>query len=138
MSEPENWIEQAAAAGTELRDLIQEAHRVSRDLKTLRREMESKTKQFGDDIEHAMGDRLKAMLNELTAVVERASAGVYNRFDTIEKLLLGEDNREGKPTLPEVAFAYKLADIVINDEDLLDTYRALLRDRSIRKDITGD
>lgn len=53
----------------------------------------------------AVQDGLASFHDALGTAIEDSTAAVYRRFDTIEKLLLGEDDksvRAGRPSIPEM------------------------------------
>lgn len=96
---------------TELRDLIRQAHEATADLRAVLREARAVRDSLPAAAEKAVNEKIGAVVetglasfhDALGTAIETGTAAVYRRFDTIEKLLLGEDDksvRAGKPSLP--------------------------------------
>jgi hypothetical protein len=100
---------QSIEALAELRELVREAHGVTKDLRQAIRE----AKQVQSTLPEAAAARIETAvekgLSEYSAVladsIEKATQAVFRRFDTIAAVCLGEDAksvREGKLTLKEL------------------------------------
>lgn len=98
---------------TDLRDLIRQAHEATADLRAVLREAKevrdslpaAAEKAVAEKFGAAVQDGLTSFHDALGTAIEDSTAAVYRRFDTIEKLLLGEDDksvRAGRPSIPEM------------------------------------
>lgn len=97
----------------ELRELIQEAHRVMKDLRHV-------LKQARDQIDSLMVDRIEARLDEVTAkalteyqstimdAIEKSTTKVFARFDKLTSILL--DGRDRKVSLSIEEYIRQLAE----------------------------
>ena len=97
----------------ELRELIRQAHEVVKDLRAATREAKdvrgslpaAAKKAVEDQISAEVAAGLESYNAALTKAVEDGTKAVYARFDTIEKMLLGEDAhsvRAGRPSVPQL------------------------------------
>jgi hypothetical protein len=97
----------------ELRDLIRQAHEATADLRAVLREAKAVRDSLPAAAEKAVAEKFGAAVetglgsfhDALGKAIEDSTAAVYRRFDTIEKLLLGEDAksvRAGKPSIPQM------------------------------------
>ena len=97
----------------ELRDLIRQAHEATRDLQVALREARAMRDSLPAAAEKAVSEKLSAEVesglasfgNALDKAVEDGTQAVFRRFDKIEKLLLGEDDksvRAGKLSIPQM------------------------------------
>jgi hypothetical protein len=97
----------------ELRDLIRQAHEATRDLRAVLKEAAAVRDSLPAAAGKAVSEKIGAVVEEgltsfhdaLGRAIEDSTAAVYRRFDTIEKLLLGEDDksvRAGKPSIPHL------------------------------------
>jgi hypothetical protein len=90
--DPLDWIEEAAAKGTELRGLIHEANATMRDLRQVRRELEDVRRQLPEvvsrtvqaELDKAIGsgllDRLERTAREAAAQARRSSSEPDQRW----------------------------------------------------------
>ncbi|MEV0993436.1 hypothetical protein [Nonomuraea sp. NPDC050202] len=96
-------------AAEELREVIREAHGLLKDLRAERRAIE----QLLDGIPAKVDDRittaLEAGLKDLTEAtgkaIDKATANVFHRFETLEAILTGTDRasqRAGRPPLEDL------------------------------------
>ena len=97
----------------ELRDLIRQTHEATRDLRTVLREAKAVRDSLPAAAEKAVTEKFNAEVESglvsfgaaLDKAIEAGTQAVFRRFDTIEKLLLGEDAksvRAGKPSIPQM------------------------------------
>jgi hypothetical protein len=97
----------------ELRELIRQAHEATQDLRAAMKEAAALRDSLPAAAEQAVSEKFRAEVESglvsfhdaLGKAIEDATAAVYRRFDTIEKLLLGEDDksaRAGKPSIPQM------------------------------------
>ena len=97
----------------ELRDLIRQTHEATRDLRAVLREAKAVRDSLPAAAEKAVTEKFNAEVeaglasfhDALGKAIEDATQAVFRRFDTIEKLLLGEDDksvRAGKPSIPQM------------------------------------
>jgi len=97
----------------ELRDLIRQAHEATADLRVVLKEARAMRDSLPAAAEKAVSETFSAEVESgmvsfgkaLEKAIADASQAVFRRFDTIEKLLLGEDDRSvraGKPSIPEM------------------------------------
>ena len=98
---------------TELRDLIRQAHEATRDLRAVLREAKAVRDSLPAAAEKAVTEKFQAEVQSglasfqdaLDKAIEDGTQAVFRRFDRIEKLLLGEDDksvRAGKPSIPQM------------------------------------
>ena len=98
---------------TELRDLIKRAHEATSDLRTAMREAKAMRDSLPAAAEKAVTEKFQAEVESglasfgtaLDKAIENGTQAVFRRFDGIEKLLLGEDDksvRAGKPSIPQM------------------------------------
>jgi len=98
---------------TELRDLIKRAHEATSDLRTAMREAKAMRDSLPAAAEKAVTEKFQAEVESglasfgtaLDKAIEDGTQAVFRRFDGIEKLLLGEDDksvRAGKPSIPQM------------------------------------
>jgi hypothetical protein len=96
-----------------LRDLIRQAHEATRDLRAALREAQAMRDSLPAAAEKAVSEKFTAEVeaglasfhDALGKAIEDGTQAVFRRFDTIEKLLLGEDERSvraGKPSIPSM------------------------------------
>jgi len=86
----------AATAADELRELVRDAHAATKDLRQALRESQAYVDgQIKDQIEHAMGEEVRAGLAEYRTLVNRkiadAEDAVQQRFGRMIAAVLGED-----------------------------------------------
>jgi hypothetical protein len=97
----------------ELRDLIRQAHEATTDLRAVLKEARAMRDSLPAAAEKAVSEKFSAEVasglvsfhDALGKAIDDATQSVYRRFDTIEKLLLGEDDksvRAGKPSIPQM------------------------------------
>ena len=97
----------------ELRDLIRQAHEATSDLRAVLREARALRDSLPAAAEQAVTEKFNAEVESglasfgvaLDKAIEDSTQAVFRRFDKIEKLLLGEDDknvRAGKPSIPEL------------------------------------
>lgn len=97
----------------ELRELIRQAHEATSDLRAAIREAKTMrdslpaaaqkavTEQFSAEVESG----LRSFREALDKAIDTGTQAVFRRFDRIEKLLLGEDDksvRAGKRSIPQM------------------------------------
>jgi len=98
---------------TELRDLIKRAHEATSDLRAAMREAKAMRDSLPAAAEKAVTEKFQAEVESglasfgtaLDKAIENGTQAVFRRFDGIEKLLLGEDDksvRAGKPSIPQM------------------------------------
>jgi len=98
---------------TELRDLIRQAHEATRDLRAVLREAKAVRDSLPAAAEKAVTEKFQAEVQSglasfqdaLDKAIEDGTQAVFRRFDKLEKLLLGEDDksvRAGKPSIPQM------------------------------------
>jgi len=98
---------------TELRDLIKRAHEATSDLRAAMREAKAMRDSLPAAAEKAVTEKFQAEVESglasfgtaLDKAIEDGTQAVFRRFDGIEKLLLGEDDksvRAGKPSIPQM------------------------------------
>lgn len=96
----------------ELRDLVREAHGVLGDLRRTIREAREMQDDLDSQIALGVGDRIESAVTiglsgyteEMKRHVDEASEAVYNRFDTISKILLERDDE--RPGLEDLVLAW--------------------------------
>lgn len=78
-----------------LRAATREAHEAVQALKQAKRDLESTFERLKDGIDSRISEEVKAGLERyydaLNPAIDKATAAVYKRFDTIADILLGED-----------------------------------------------
>jgi hypothetical protein len=108
---PVTDLDKMIAAMTEGRKLVSELHTAVRDakqtIKELRRIREEvlSTDDLSTQLDRAVGISIKEFMDKMTASVEEASEAVYNRFDTIMMICMGEEPlsvKEGRRTTIEL------------------------------------
>lgn len=106
-------LEELPAQMLQLRELLTEGHGLVKDLDRLLREARELRRSLPDAvnerIEKAVDKGLTEYKDTLGKAIEDATSAVYDRFDTITMLLLGEDPksvREGKATIPDLIRGY--------------------------------
>ena len=97
----------------ELRDLIREAHEATSDLRAAMREARGMRDSLPAAAEKAVTEKFQAEVEcglvsfgeALDKAIKDGTQAVFRRFDRIEKLLLGEDERSvraGKASIPQM------------------------------------
>jgi BMFP domain-containing protein YqiC len=97
----------------ELDEKIREANGTLKDIRQAKREIDAAIKDFGENVERRLETHVQQGLGhfseQIDSAVQGATQAVYNRFDLIAALCLGEDARarsEGKTPLPELVAEY--------------------------------
>jgi cobalamin biosynthesis protein CbiD len=94
-----------------LREEIRRAHEVLKDLRAEIRAAREARKEFfaAPELEERLGklteEAMAAYADNVKQQIDRATEAVWNRFDTITMIALGEDPqsvREGKKTIPDL------------------------------------
>lgn len=81
-----DWLEQAAQAGTELRNLIRQAHEACRDLKTAKRELDDTIRQVRSDSAPRIAAAIDLeVTSQLDAYAERIEGATKSATDLIER-----------------------------------------------------
>ena len=104
-----------------LRDLIRQAHEATRDLRAAVREAGAMRDSLPAAAEQAVTEKFSAEVESglasfgeaLDKAIEDGTQAVFRRFDKIEKMLLGEDDksiRAGKPSIPQLIGAIAAAE----------------------------
>lgn len=95
-------MQQAREVTLELRDAIQEAHGLLKDLKQSKRDID---RFVSPGIDDRLEAEVKKQLGHLTEATNKAivdsTQAVFKRFDKLSALLMGEEN-DGKPTIEEL------------------------------------
>ena len=99
---------------TELRELIREANGTLGDIRRERREAAIMMEKLGPDevtrrIEEAVAAGLVSYDATLKVAIDEATQAVYDRFDLIAGICLGEDaisRKDGKPAIEELVRRY--------------------------------
>lgn len=95
----------------ELRAVIREAHEASKDLRADMQAARRLREEFlsAPELSEQLGKRVKAGLDEYDAVLQQAikvaEKAMYNRFDVLTAICLGEDPqsvKDGVMTVPEL------------------------------------
>jgi chromosome segregation ATPase len=109
----DQYIRALDAKISELRELIREANGTLKDARRERRLTEAQIGQFGDQLDARLCAEVEKGLTrfhgEISQAVEGATRAVYDRFDLIAALCLGEDatsQAEGKTPLDELVRRY--------------------------------
>ena len=98
---------------TELRDLIRQAHEATSDLRAVLKEARAMQDTLPAAAEKAVTEKFSAEVQSglvsfqdaMDKAIEDGTQAVFRRFDRIEKLLLGEDDksvRAGKMSIPDM------------------------------------
>ena len=106
-------LDELPARLIDLRDLIRQAHEATRDLRAALREAHVMQDSLAVAAEKAVTEKFSAEVESglasfndaLAKAIEDGTQAVYRRFDRIEKLLLGEDEksvRAGKQSIPQM------------------------------------
>lgn len=118
MTQALDWIDDAGKVGSELRELIREAHAAIKDLHRAINEahaaMADMPTHIRKHVDETIGEQVAAGLEgyktSLNAAIDAAGARVDRRFDTLTALMLGEDpenRRRGRPSIPQIINAYR-------------------------------
>lgn len=110
MTDVDKMIETMA----EMRELMKEAHGLQKDLKqTIREAKQLSSKFISEELTEAFTKVVAEKVGELNAAVddtmEKSVKKVYDRFDVLAGILLGEDResrKAGRPSLYELAKMY--------------------------------
>jgi hypothetical protein len=102
-------IEQAIEALTQLREVIREAHGVTKDLRAAIKEAKQVTSGLPDAVQMHMSQAVAAGLDEYAGSLERAivqaEKKISTRFDVLGAVYLGEDPQsieEGRESLEDL------------------------------------
>src|SRR5882724_4219598 len=107
----EDSIAQYQRAAEDLRELIKTAHTAIRDLKQEKRELRElrddwmKTPELKEQLDLAAGKAFGDWQEGLKVAIDKSTKAVYQRFDTIMMICMGEDPvsvKEGKATVIEL------------------------------------
>lgn len=104
-------IAEAEAVGTRLLDAIREAHGVLRDLRSAQAETRDATNKLRVAAQEAIDSGISAEVargladyqTALAEAIEMATEKVYERFDTLGDLLMGEDKHSRSRAEPSLA-----------------------------------
>ena len=111
MNDLQDSISQYQDAAVELRKLLAEAHQAIRDLRQERKDLRRQREEFvnGEDIvrklDRSVADGIKAYEDGMITAIRDATEKVYERFDTIMLVCLGEDPesvRKGKKSVTDL------------------------------------
>lgn len=102
-------IERYIAAVADLREENRKAHELLKDLRSERKRLTELRNDWVrtayDELENKVGDQINKFLDGLPSRLKDIEAAIYNRFDSIMMLVLGEDPqsiRQGKRTVVEL------------------------------------
>jgi hypothetical protein len=106
-------LDELPARLIDLRDLIRQAHEATRDLRAVLRDARAVRDSLPAAAEKAVTEKFNAEVeaglasfhDALGKAVEDGTQAVFRRFDRIEKLLLGEDDRSvraGRASIPQM------------------------------------
>jgi hypothetical protein len=87
MSEPLDWIHEAAETGARLRNAIREVHETMRDMRQARRELEAARKSLALEVERSVGDKVDGVVDE---IVDRALKGCRGAAKETASLIIND------------------------------------------------
>jgi hypothetical protein len=115
MNDPVNWetVDALIQATAEARVVISESHEAQKDLRRLiqaaKEEIRGLAGPFLERIDSDVSEGLEAYKATLAKAIADATETVYNRFDVLAAICLGEDGnsiRKGQPTVEELIHRY--------------------------------
>jgi ABC-type transporter Mla subunit MlaD len=102
-----NEAEQLQALLGELKTTIKEGHQFLKDARAVRKEIQEyiDSLQVSADVRFAeiVEGHVEGLARSVKTATDVATANVFARFDKLANLLLGEDPKDSRPSLEELA-----------------------------------